>query len=133
MSCFEVGNSKNNRSLIFTEGDFYKWLLYFYFQPHLCAYNFLEKRTVPIRSHDCNTGAQRKQMLLPYAITRSTRRQNEMKVSQFREHQDITFHSSALHLHTATRTPSSVFTPPPEQTPDRLWAHQENRIQHVLI
>lgn len=38
-------------------------------------------------------------MLLPYAFMRSTRRQNETKVLQFREHQDITFHSSTLHLH----------------------------------
>lgn len=44
MSCFEVGNTKNNRSLLFTEGDFYRWLLYFYYQPHLCASDFLKRK-----------------------------------------------------------------------------------------
>lgn len=52
-------------------------------------------------------------MPLPYAITRSTRRQNETKRSQFREHPDISSHSSALHLHTAHQDTQFSLHPTP--------------------
>lgn len=52
-------------------------------------------------------------MLLPYAITKSIRRQNETSVSQFREQQDIAFHSSALHLHAAHQDTQFSLHPTP--------------------
>lgn len=79
-----------------------------------------------------NTGAQGKQMLLLYAITRSTRRQNETSMSQFRERQDIAFHSSALHLHAAHQDTQVSLHPTPRADARQIWAHQQSGIQCVV-
>lgn len=71
-------------------------------------------------------------MLLLYAITRSTRRQNETSMSQFRERQDIAFHSSALHLHAAHQDTQVSLHPTPRADARQIWAHQQSGIQCVV-